>query len=59
MDFARPGQTDWAVLCSVGRVSSVLVFWTGSETNPALNALAEEAQLRGFFLGFDIRFLFA
>src|SRR6266480_1397778 len=22
--FARPGQTDWAVLCSVNRVSSIL-----------------------------------
>jgi hypothetical protein len=34
-EFSKPGQTDWAVLCSVGRVSSVLVFWNGSETNPA------------------------
>ena len=34
-EFAKPGQTDWAVLCSVGRVSSILVFWNGSETNPA------------------------
>jgi hypothetical protein len=34
-DFARPGQIDWAVLCSVGRTSSVLVFWNGLETNPA------------------------
>ncbi|MGD1095263.1 MAG: hypothetical protein ABSB35_25135 [Bryobacteraceae bacterium] len=34
-EFAKPGQTDWAVLCSVGRVSSILVFWNGSVTNPA------------------------
>ena len=34
-EFAKPGQMDWAVLCSVGRVSSILVFWNGSETNPA------------------------
>lgn len=34
-EFARPGQTDWAVLCSVNRVSSILVFWNGVETNPA------------------------
>jgi len=34
-EFARPGQTDWAVLCSTGRVSSILVFWNGSPTNPA------------------------
>src|SRR5689334_18492660 len=25
--FAKPGQTDWAVLCSIERVSSILVFW--------------------------------
>ncbi len=34
-EFARPGQTDWAVLCSINRVSSILVYWNGSETNPA------------------------
>ena len=34
-EFSKPGQTDWAVLCSVGRVSSVLVFWNGSEASPA------------------------
>ena len=34
-EFLKPGQTDWAVLCSVSRVSSILVFWNGSETNPA------------------------
>lgn len=28
--FARRGQTDWAVLCSRGRVSSILIFWGGS-----------------------------
>ncbi len=33
-EFAKPGQTDWAVLCSVGRVSSILVFWNGSEISP-------------------------
>jgi hypothetical protein len=32
--FAKPGQTDWAVLCSVGRVSTILVFWNASEINP-------------------------
>jgi hypothetical protein len=29
-EFAKPGQTDWAVLCSVNRVSSILIFWNGS-----------------------------
>jgi hypothetical protein len=34
-EFAKPGQTDWAVLCSVRGASSILVFWNGSEKNPA------------------------
>jgi hypothetical protein len=34
-EFAKLGQTDWAVLCSVGRVSSILIFWNGSGSNPA------------------------
>src|SRR5271170_4162160 len=34
-EFAKPGQTDWAVLCSTGRVSSILVFWNGSPITPA------------------------
>jgi hypothetical protein len=29
-EFARRGQTDWAVLCSRNGVSSILVFWGGS-----------------------------
>jgi hypothetical protein len=33
-EFARPGQTDWAVLCSVKGVPTILVFWDGSEKNP-------------------------
>jgi len=32
-EFARLGQADWAVLCSVNRVSSILVFFNGSEKN--------------------------
>ena len=54
-EFARPGQTDWAVLCSVNQtsrlssfwtdphyVSSILVFWSGSEKNPAEVAPMED-----------------
>jgi hypothetical protein len=54
-EFAKPGQTDWAVLCSVNRtswldslwttpkyVSSILVFWNGSETNTASIAPMED-----------------
>jgi len=34
-EFMKPGQTDWAVLCSVNRVSSILVFWNGSANGVA------------------------
>src|SRR4051812_15288168 len=27
--FARAGQADWAVMCSVNGASSILVFWAG------------------------------
>ncbi len=29
-EFKKPGQTDWAVLCSIRRRSVILVFWNGS-----------------------------
>ena len=41
-EFAKPGQTDWAVLCSVKGVSSILVFWKASEKNPAVIARMED-----------------
>ena len=34
--FAKPGQTDWAVLCSVNGSSSVIVYWNASAANPAI-----------------------
>jgi hypothetical protein len=34
-EFAKPGQTDWAILCSIEGVSSILVYWKGSAANPA------------------------
>lgn len=40
--FARPGQTDWAVLCSVKGTSTILVFWNGSPKNPAAIAASED-----------------
>jgi len=40
--FAKPGQTDWAVLCSVNGISSILVFWNGSELNPAVIGAEED-----------------
>src|SRR5216684_2379922 len=41
-EFAKPGQKDWAVLCSVKGVSTILVFWNGSEKNPAAIAPMED-----------------
>src|SRR5213593_4304496 len=47
-EFARPGQTDWAVLCSVKGVSTILVFWNGSENNPdALVPAADTNYVQG------------
>ena len=33
--FSRPGQMDWAVICQAGKTMSILIFWNGSEINPA------------------------
>ena len=41
-EFARPGQTDWAILCSRNRVSSILVFWGGSVRSVAEIARGED-----------------
>jgi hypothetical protein len=41
-EFSRRGQTDWAILCSAGGVSSILVFWNGSDANPAQIAEAKD-----------------
>lgn len=34
-EFARRGQTDWAVLCSRNRESALLVFWGGAADSVA------------------------
>ena len=48
-EFVKPGQTDWAVLCSIGRVSSILVFWNGSEKNPAeIGKMKDMDRLQGW-----------
>jgi len=48
-EFAKPGQTDWAALCSVNGVSTILVFWNGSEKNPAAIAPKEDRiYIQGF-----------
>jgi hypothetical protein len=40
--FAKAGQLDWAVLCSVHGVSRILVYWNGREQNPAEIARFED-----------------
>jgi hypothetical protein len=47
-EFAKKGQFDWAVVCSVGGVSTILVFWNGSATSVA--ELARSAD-RNFLQG--------
>jgi hypothetical protein len=34
-EFTRKGQTDWAVLCSVNQISTILVFRNASVRNPS------------------------
>lgn len=41
-EFARPGQTDWAVLCSVNGSSTILVFWSGEARDVAEIAPGED-----------------
>ena len=46
--FARPRQTDWAVLCSHRDTSVVLVFWAGRAAGPeALNPQPDATFLQG------------
>src|ERR1700680_309938 len=47
-EFAKSGQTDWAVLCSVNGVSTILIFWNGSENSPVAIAPMED---RNFLQG--------
>ncbi|HTA67888.1 MAG TPA: hypothetical protein VK776_06405 [Bryobacteraceae bacterium] len=47
-EFAKSGQTDWAVLCSAKGVSTILVFWNGSANNPGAIAPMED---RNFLQG--------
>lgn len=49
-EFARRGQTDWAVLCSRRGESSIMVFWRGSTRSVAELARAPD---RGFLQTID------
>ena len=41
-EFAKKGQTDWAVLCSRDGASSILVFWSGSTKSVSEVAKVED-----------------
>jgi hypothetical protein len=41
-EFARSGQMDWAVLCSVHGTSRILVFWHSDAANPSEIAPSED-----------------
>jgi hypothetical protein len=43
--FARPGQTDWAVLCSRQNRSVIRVVWGGPSSCPGSLATMEESRL--------------
>jgi len=48
-EFSKAGQTDWAVLCSIGRISSILIFWNGSVLRPAdIEKTADLDHLQGW-----------
>jgi hypothetical protein len=44
-EFATPGQTDWAVLCSQNRRSTIRLFWGGPAICSATLAEVEDASL--------------
>src|SRR5437867_7834764 len=44
-EFLRKGQSDWAVLCSVNMKSSILVFASGSPSNPMNIAEGEDLNI--------------
>ncbi|HAH33145.1 MAG TPA: hypothetical protein DCL44_12605 [Elusimicrobia bacterium] len=41
-EFNKKGQKDWAVLCSSGQISSILIFWGGSITDVSSIAAASD-----------------
>jgi hypothetical protein len=42
-DFTRKGQQDWAVLCSNGRSSTIVIFWAKPTTCPSSLARLDDA----------------
>jgi hypothetical protein len=48
-EFSKTGQTDWAVLCSIDRISSILIFWNGSNLKPAeIETAPDQDRLQGW-----------
>lgn len=45
-EFKKKGQTDWAILCSINKISSILVFWNKSTEKVAEIAKSDDS---GFF----------
>ncbi len=47
-EFASKGQKDWAILCSVGRKSSIRIFWGGpNQCEGELQAAEDRLSLQG------------
>jgi hypothetical protein len=42
-EFARHGQEDWAVLCSNGKTSTIVIFWGAATACPASLARLDDA----------------
>jgi hypothetical protein len=42
-EFARRGQEDWAVLCSNGKTSTIVIFWGKATACPASLARLDDA----------------
>ncbi len=55
-ELQRPGQRDWAVLCSIDRRSRILVFWSGSPTSVATISDSEDKRWLQDFGGSEIGF---
>jgi hypothetical protein len=49
-EYSKKGQKDWAILCSINRVSSILIFWNGSTRNVAEIAKSDDLD---YFQGVD------
>jgi hypothetical protein len=45
-EFARAGQVDWAVLCSKGGQSTILIFWGKDSKCPSQLNTAKDADIR-------------